>query len=132
MEWRYKTTHYAVKKEGLLGGSFLDEEEMEASLNDYGEKGWELVSLLEVRDGVIAVFKQEKNLFQGGHLAEIVPEQDEDSLCDVSETDAESHLLQKATSLNKDDCCMSEPCMQPKDEDADVDTEESFATIRIE
>lgn len=77
MEWRYKTVHYAVKKDGFLGGSFLDEEEMESSLNNYGEQGWELVSLLEVRDGVVAVFKQEKDLFKGGCLAEIVPEQEE-------------------------------------------------------
>ena len=74
MEWRYKTVHYGVKKEGLLGGSFLDEEEMEISLNEYGEQGWELVSLLEVRDGVVAVFKQEKALFEGGVLGSISPD----------------------------------------------------------
>ena len=58
MRWAYKTIHYGLKKDGLLGGSFLDEEEVEESLNDYGNSGWELISLLEVRDGVIAVFKK--------------------------------------------------------------------------
>ncbi len=58
MRWAYKTVHYGLKKDGLLGGAFLDDEELEESLNDYGKSGWELLSLLEVRDGVIAVFKQ--------------------------------------------------------------------------
>jgi len=47
MRWAYKTIHYGLKKDGLLGGSFLDEEEVEESLNDYGNSGWELISLLE-------------------------------------------------------------------------------------
>lgn len=58
MGWAYKTIHYGLKKDGLLGGTFFDEEELEESLNDYGRSGWELISLLEVRDGVVAVFKQ--------------------------------------------------------------------------
>jgi len=47
-----------MKKEGILGSAFLDEPEIELSLNQYGKAGWELVSLLETMDGVIAVFKQ--------------------------------------------------------------------------
>lgn len=58
MRWSYKTVHFCLKKDGLLGSSFLDEDEIEYSLNEYGKSGWELVSLLEVNDGVIAVFKQ--------------------------------------------------------------------------
>lgn len=58
MGWTYKTIHYGLKKDGLLGGSFFDEKELEESLNEYGRLGWELISLLEVRDGVVAVFKQ--------------------------------------------------------------------------
>ena len=58
MRWSYKTIHYDLKKEGILGGSFLDESEIELSLNQYGKAGWELVSLLETMDGLIAVFKQ--------------------------------------------------------------------------
>lgn len=58
MGWSYKTIHYGLKKDGLLGGTFFDEEELELSLNEYGRSGWELISLLEVRDGVIAVFKK--------------------------------------------------------------------------
>lgn len=58
MRWSYKTVHYEMKKEGLLGGAFLDESEVELSLNEYGKAGWELVSMLETLDGLIAVFKQ--------------------------------------------------------------------------
>jgi hypothetical protein len=58
MRWSYKTVHYELKKEGLLGSAFLDESEVEVSLNEYGRAGWELISMLETMNGVIAVFKQ--------------------------------------------------------------------------
>jgi len=58
MRWSYKTVHYELKKEGLLGSAFLDESEVEVSLNEYGRAGWELVSMIETMNGVIAVFKQ--------------------------------------------------------------------------
>lgn len=62
MRWSYKTVHYELKKEGLLGSTFLDESEVEQSLNEYGKAGWELVSLLETMDGLVAVFKQPLSL----------------------------------------------------------------------
>jgi hypothetical protein len=58
MKWSYKTEHFSLKKEGLLGSAFLDEAEIEISLNEFGKAGWELVSFMEVSDGVIAIFKQ--------------------------------------------------------------------------
>ncbi len=58
MRWSYKTVHFSLKKEGLLGSAFLDEAEIEISLNEFGQSGWELVSFMEVNDGLIAVFKQ--------------------------------------------------------------------------
>ncbi len=58
MRWSYKTVHYELKKEGLLGSAFLDEPEIELSFNQYGKAGWELVSVLETMDGLIAIFKQ--------------------------------------------------------------------------
>ena len=58
MKWGYKTVHFELKKEGLLGSGFLDESEIEQELNEFGQNGWELVSVLEVQDGVIAFFKQ--------------------------------------------------------------------------
>jgi hypothetical protein len=58
MRWSYKTVHFELKKEGILGSAFLDEPAIELSLNQYGKAGWELVSLLETMDGLIAIFKQ--------------------------------------------------------------------------
>lgn len=58
MRWSYKSVLYELKKEGLLGSAFLDESEIEQSLNEFGAAGWELVSMLETRDGIMAVFKQ--------------------------------------------------------------------------
>lgn len=58
MRWSYKTVHYELKKEGFLGQAFLDEAEVEQSLNEYGSAGWELVSMMETQDGLIAIFKQ--------------------------------------------------------------------------
>jgi len=62
MRWSYKTVHYELKKEGLLGSAFLDESEMELSLNEYGKAGWELISVIENMDGLVAVFKQPLSL----------------------------------------------------------------------
>jgi hypothetical protein len=62
MRWSYKTVHYELTKEGLLGSAFLDESAVELSLNEYGKAGWELVSMLETLDGLIAVFKQQLSL----------------------------------------------------------------------
>lgn len=59
MRWGYKTVQYGLKKEGLLGGSFLDEAEVEQSLNEFGQAGWELVSMFPMHDGLMAVFRQE-------------------------------------------------------------------------
>lgn len=58
MRWIYKTVHYELKKEGLLAPAFLDENEIEESLNQHGKSGWELVSIMEISDGILAIFKQ--------------------------------------------------------------------------
>ena len=62
MRWSYKSVHYDYKKEGLLGGTFLDEAEIEQSMNEFGRAGWELVSFFEVQDGLLAIFKQPLDL----------------------------------------------------------------------
>lgn len=58
MHWSYKIVHYDYKKEGILGGTFLDEAEIEQAMNEIGKKGWDLVSLLEIQDGLMATFKK--------------------------------------------------------------------------
>ena len=56
--WRYKTLHFDLKKDGILGSFFLDEEELEQSLCRHGQEGWELVAVLDVQGGLVALCKQ--------------------------------------------------------------------------
>jgi len=79
MRWSYKTVHFEMKKEGLLGGAFLDESEVELSLNAYGKAGWELVSMLETLDGLIAVFKQPIDLGRESSYPSSEESDDEDT-----------------------------------------------------
>jgi len=65
MRWCYKAVHFSLRKEGLLGSAFLDEEEVEKSLNELGMAGWELVSMMDVNDGVVAVLKQPLGKMRG-------------------------------------------------------------------
>jgi hypothetical protein len=84
MKWSYKTVHFELKKEGLLGGSFLDEAEIEEQLNDFGRSGWELTSIIEVQDGVIAFFKQPLDVRLSYSVATSI-EEDRDSREEVEE-----------------------------------------------
>ena len=77
MRWSYKTVHFELKKDGLLGSSFLDESEVEYSLNEYGKSGWELVSMLETMDGLVAIFKQPLSLGSGDRYSFPVQEEAE-------------------------------------------------------
>ncbi|MBB5348778.1 DUF4177 domain-containing protein [Desulfoprunum benzoelyticum] len=83
MRWSYKTVLFELKKEGLLGNVFLDESEIELSLNEFGATGWELISMIETRDGIIAVFKQP--LGQIPIKPEVDVEDEEDVVEDVEE-----------------------------------------------
>jgi hypothetical protein len=74
MRWGYKTIQYGLKKEGLLGSSFLDEAEFEQSLNEFGQAGWELVSLCGMQDGLMAVFKQPLEM-KGASVHESIAEE---------------------------------------------------------
>lgn len=73
MRWSYKTVHFGLKKDGLLGSAFLDDAEIEETLNEFGQGGWELVSMFEARDGVIAVFKQPLELPSARQVATVAP-----------------------------------------------------------
>ena len=91
MRWSYKTVHFSLKKEGLLGSAFLDEDEIEISLNEYGHAGWELVSMMEVNDGLIAVFKQP--LARGA--AAVIPKDASDRVDQVEEKAEEPSAQQE-------------------------------------
>lgn len=58
MMWQYRTIVFEFAKDGLLGERYIDDEEMENTLNEQGSMGWELVSAVMVQDGVLAVLKR--------------------------------------------------------------------------
>ncbi len=107
MRWSYKTVHYELKKDGLLGSAFLDESEIETSLNNYGKAGWELVSLLETLDGVTAVFKQPLSLEStDGFMGEAARPYPENKVRPVQAEPAEVTVLEAADPVDVD---LSEP-----------------------
>ena len=58
MLWQYRTMLFEFTKDGLLGDKYVDDEEMEKTLNQLGGKGWELVSVTLLQDGVLAFLKK--------------------------------------------------------------------------
>ncbi len=56
--WQYRTIVFEFAKDGLLGERYIDDEEMEKTLNSQGLHGWELVSAVMIQDGVLAVLKR--------------------------------------------------------------------------
>ena len=99
MRWSYKTVHYELKKEGLLGSTFLDESEVELSFNEYGRAGWELISILETMDGIIAVFKQPLTL-DAPSFSTVESERDahkkveQEPITDITDKEAESEVVE--------------------------------------
>ena len=61
MNWEYKTVQ--LKAKGVMGG-LVDQEAFEASLNELGARGWELVNVFDTNYGygttrlIVAVFKR--------------------------------------------------------------------------
>lgn len=127
MRWGYKTIQYGLKKEGLLGSSFLDEAEVEQSLNEFGQAGWELISLFALQDGLMAVFKQPLAIKAASSISEPVAEETivshRFSLKSQEGIDAEDRLERKARRIRKPPVSMT------------VETEEEengVGAIRIE
>ena len=58
MKWHYRTILFEFQKDGLLGDRYIDDDEMENVLNEYGEKRWELVSVTPVQEGLLAFLKR--------------------------------------------------------------------------
>ncbi|MDW7773697.1 MAG: DUF4177 domain-containing protein [Desulfobulbaceae bacterium] len=59
MYWQYLTMLFEFRKDGLLGDKYIDDEEIEHILNDHGKRGWELVNVTPVREGLLAFLKKE-------------------------------------------------------------------------
>lgn len=58
MRWQYRTIVFEFQKDGLLGDRFIDDEEVEQTLNEQGRSGWELVSATMVQEGLLTLFKR--------------------------------------------------------------------------
>jgi len=99
MKWSYKTVHFELKKEGLLGSGFLDESEIEQELNEFGQRGWELVSVLEVQDGIIVFFRQPLHLEDSSSAAQLrtveKDRQEEDQVDKVDEVTTDDELIEQ-------------------------------------
>lgn len=57
MRWQYRTIMFEFAKDGLLGDRYVDDEEMEKTLNSMGKEGWELVDVALLKDGILAFLK---------------------------------------------------------------------------
>lgn len=58
MVWQYRTHLFEFTKDGLLGDKYVDDEEMEKSLNELGKKRWELVNVSLLQDGLLVFLKR--------------------------------------------------------------------------
>lgn len=57
MAWRYRTILFEFTKDGLLGDKYVDDEEVEKTLNELGAQCWELVNVVLLQDGLLAFLK---------------------------------------------------------------------------
>ncbi len=58
MYWQYRTILFEFQKDSLLGDKYIDDEELETTLNEQGKSGWELVAVTPVREGILSFFKR--------------------------------------------------------------------------
>lgn len=58
MLWQYRTMLFEFTKDGLLGDKYVDDEDMEKTLNQLGAQAWELVNVTLLQDGVLAFLKR--------------------------------------------------------------------------
>ncbi len=59
MQWQYRTILFELQKDGLLGDKYIDDEEVEALLNEQGAMGWELVNVTMIQEGLLAFCKRQ-------------------------------------------------------------------------
>lgn len=58
MQWQYRTLLFEFQKDGLLGDKYIDDEEVEALLNEQGARGWELINVTMIQEGLLAFCKR--------------------------------------------------------------------------
>jgi hypothetical protein len=140
IRWRYKTLHFELKKDGILGGAFLDETELEERLCRYGRDGWELVTVLDVEDGLVALCKQPLPEAQASE-GEQTPAPKKAALTIVAKTSAKPPVIKPPEPAERSPSLFGEPDEEDAasvdgpqiDADAgDDDEKDGFTSIRIE
>jgi hypothetical protein len=64
MKWEYKTVK--LKATGLMGGR-IDEDQLDALMNELGGQGWELAAAFDTNEGygntrdVVVIFKRQRD-----------------------------------------------------------------------
>lgn len=58
MMWQYRTILFELSKDSLLGDKYVDDEDVEKTLNQLGGESWELVNVTLLQDGVLAFLKR--------------------------------------------------------------------------
>ena len=58
MRWRYRTILFEFHKDRVFGDKYIDDEEVEKTLNEQGAQGWELVNVTSIREGLLAFCKK--------------------------------------------------------------------------
>jgi hypothetical protein len=58
VKWQYRTILFEFRKDGLLGDRYIDDDEKHKVLKEQGQKGWELVSVTPVQEGLLSFFKK--------------------------------------------------------------------------
>lgn len=132
MSWSYKTVRFDLKKDGILGSAFLDESEIEITLNEFGRVGWELVSFIEVQEGLLAVFKMFNETFVKINRNAIIAEEQSQSIPDAPEP--EQHTSQEHIDTAPEEKRV-EPVTADSSEvqnDGDESTDDDVGAIRIE
>jgi len=59
VQWQYRTILFEFQKDGLLGDKYIDDEEVEALLNEQGTRSWELVNVTMIQEGLLAFCKRQ-------------------------------------------------------------------------
>lgn len=104
MLWQYRTIIFEFAKDGLLGEKYINDEEMENTLNEQGLMGWEVVSVVMVQEGILAVLKRPVTQAKGQPVADVEArtEQKQEQV-EVAEQRARNHEREHLTALIKDD-----------------------------
>ncbi|WP_456384451.1 hypothetical protein [Desulfolithobacter sp.] len=60
--WVYRTILFEFQRDKLLGDKYINDEEVEKTLNEQGTRGWELVGVTTTQEGLLAICKRPDGL----------------------------------------------------------------------